>query len=88
MGFVHLVIVENSQPISFCDKNTALSITPLSDVASNPVFGSGVRTKFRPLFSSDFSADVRRLALPVRLTMLVPNPKSVWTLPFPGLSLN
>ena len=29
--------------------------------------------------SNDFSADVTRLTLPVRLTMLVPNPKSGWT---------
>ena len=34
------------------------------------------------------SAGVRRLALPVRLPMLVPNPKSGWTIPFSGLSLN
>ena len=60
----------------------------LSNLASNPFFGWGVGTKFRPLFSSDFSVDVRRLVLPVRLTMLVRNPKSGWTLPFPGLSLS
>ena len=35
---------------------TALSITPLSNLASIPVFGWGVGIKFRPLFSSDFSA--------------------------------
>ena len=55
---------------------------------SRSVFGWGVGKMFRPLFSSDFSVDVRMLVLLVRLTMLVPNPKSGWTLPFPGLSLN
>ena len=79
---------KQSANLILCPK-TALSITPMSNLASNPDFGLAVGTKFRPLFSSDFSTDVRRLVLlPVRLTMLVPNPKSGWTLPFPGLSLN